>query len=277
MADNPYSTCDSQSSSGENERNNSRGLRVMYSSLGQSLHDILGVASQPVSQYAQSLSPEQTDQVSTEIVCAICLEDMDEENGEIFTIPVCKHKFHESCVKQWKKEKATCPSCRGIMPEELGLTDEHIWIGDHQLTFNARPPPEPTFCHIVSTIPLTPFGIVYSLLVVFLFIAFELLFFVFIILFFLMYAQWYSWVETDDVNCIERLCNSITSVILFPFLCVALLLIWLSHLYVLFFKLGMFYGKVMTCQCRWTDTFSETVIPAIRATQALINESQSDQ
>jgi len=251
----------------------------MYSSFGNSLQDIFGVAAQP--SRTRSLSQEQINKVSMGNVCAICLEDMDEENGEIYIIPLCEHKFHETCVRRWKKEKATCPSCRGDMPEELGPTDEHIWIGNRQLTVNVRPPPRPTFCHIFCTILQTPFGILYSLIVVILFIVFELLFFILLIFFILAYAQWYTWVETEDINWCGRICHSITSIILFPFLLVAMTLLWISYTRVLFCNLGSFYKKVVTCQCRWTDAFSETVMSTIQAlvsaVQTFIDENESEE
>jgi len=271
MTDSPYSLCESQSSSGgENVRRNSQGLRVICSSFGQNIHDMLGLAA--ASQHTRTLSAEQFDKVSRSNLCAICLEDMDEENGEIFTIPLCKHKFHEGCVRLWKKEKATCPSCRGVMPEELGLTDEHIWIGDRLLTFNSRPPPETTIYHVCCTTMLAPLGFAYSLFVVFLCIVFEFIFLVFLVFFFVLYALWYSWFEAEDVSWCGRIVNAVISFIAIPFLYVALVLIWISHLRVLFCKLVIFYKNVMTCQSRWTDIFLETVIPAIHATETLLNE-----
>jgi len=59
---------------------------------------------------------------SREMQCRICLEDLDTEMGNVYTIPSCSHSFHEDCVRKWKREKATCPFCRGPLPEELGET-----------------------------------------------------------------------------------------------------------------------------------------------------------
>jgi len=275
MADNPYSTFGSQSSSGGE---NAGGLRVMYSSFSNNLQDILGTVGEPTR--VRSLSQEQIDQLSMGNMCAICLENMDEENGEVFVIPICKHKFHESCLRRWKKEKATCPSCRGVMPEELGPTNEHIWIGNRQLRVNSRPPPRPTFCHIFWTVILTPLGIIYSLLIVVLFIVFELKFLLLLIIFVLAFAQWYAWVEAEDVSLFGRICHSISSIILFPFLFIGVLLMWLSNIRVLLSHLGSFYKKLMTCQCRWSDIYSETVVPTLRdlmnTVQTFINDNESE-
>jgi len=59
---------------------------------------------------------------SSEIQCVICFEHLDAEMGNVYTIPTCGHCFHEDCVRKWKREKATCPFCRGPLPEELGET-----------------------------------------------------------------------------------------------------------------------------------------------------------
>jgi len=59
---------------------------------------------------------------SSEMQCVICFEHLDPEMGNVYTIPSCGHSFHEECVRKWKREKATCPFCRGPLPEELGET-----------------------------------------------------------------------------------------------------------------------------------------------------------
>lgn len=226
----------------------------------------------------QDISGADTQQSSTtESMCPICLEEFDEENGEVFIVPGCEHKFHESCLRRWKKEKATCPSCRGIMPEELGLTDEHYWIGNQQVTITARPPPEPTFRYICTTALQTPFGIAYSLLIVLSFTILEFLLLLCIVFFILIFAQWYSWVERDD-SLLGRIRHSITSILQFPFIFFGIILIWLCHLRVLFSRLGSYYKKMLTCKCRWSDAFSETILPAVRSTEdaltRFMNENQ---
>jgi len=269
MIDNPYATlCSPSSSGGENLRDSPLGLKVVYNSMDM-VQNMFGVGAAPPTHDRRSLSPKEFHQIEIGSMCAICLEDMDEEE-EVFTIPLCKHKFHESCVRRWKKEKVTCPTCRGVMPEELGPTDDHIWIGNYQLTINARPPPDPTFCYILWTILFTPIGIPYSLLVVLLIIVSELLLFILMIFVFLVFAQWYAWVETGDIGLCGRICHSITSIVLFPFVFLALLLLWIWHLSILLGNLGSFFWKVMSCQCRWTDTISATFVPALRRTQGVV-------
>lgn len=59
---------------------------------------------------------------SNVLTCVICFEDLDPEKGDVYTVPTCTHSFHEDCIRKWKREKATCPFCRGPLPEELGET-----------------------------------------------------------------------------------------------------------------------------------------------------------
>ncbi|CAI5967073.1 unnamed protein product [Closterium sp. NIES-65] len=43
--------------------------------------------------------------------CCICLQDY-EPGDEIKSLPVCGHRFHESCIDMWLEGKRTCPVCR---------------------------------------------------------------------------------------------------------------------------------------------------------------------
>ena len=44
-----------------------------------------------------------------EDVCSVCLNEMNEEQ-QLTTTP-CNHKFHKSCLEQWKRIRPTCPLC----------------------------------------------------------------------------------------------------------------------------------------------------------------------
>jgi len=57
-----------------------------------------------------------------EIKCSICLAKMDEQEGNLFTVPGCSHIYHKNCILQWKKQSKKCPCCRGPMPDSLGPT-----------------------------------------------------------------------------------------------------------------------------------------------------------
>merc|ERR1719474_1174914 len=47
---------------------------------------------------------------------------MDEEQGDLSTVPACSHVFHKTCLAKWKKVSRKCPCCRGPLPEEIGPT-----------------------------------------------------------------------------------------------------------------------------------------------------------
>jgi len=273
--ENPYSTIEARKSDSDERTGtpieSNGGLRDMLSSFGHTIQVVSG------GDVEHELSDDLLDKLSIGNVCAICLEEMDEESGEIFALPICNHKFHEPCVRRWKREKATCPECRGVMPEELGPTDEHIWIGNHQLTIRARQPPEPTCCYIFCTILQTPFGIVYALLVVISFAIIEFLALLFLLFFFIGFAQWWAWYEADSGLC-KRIFRSITNIVLFPLIVLSVIVGWIYRVRILFCYLGSFYKKVVTCKCRWRDAITEILLPLIRTTQVAIqritNENQ---
>lgn len=43
--------------------------------------------------------------------CSICLEDFNLNNLNVVKTENCHHPFHETCLKQWLRIKATCPNC----------------------------------------------------------------------------------------------------------------------------------------------------------------------
>jgi len=54
--------------------------------------------------------------------CSICFEKYEQDEELKFT--VCKHLFHEHCLKNWLKVKRTCPLCRLDLQESLEKKDE---------------------------------------------------------------------------------------------------------------------------------------------------------
>ena len=54
-------------------------------------------------------------------ICAICLEPLEGEE----TTYACSngHRFHASCIQQWRKEKSNCPICRSALTN-LGVLQE---------------------------------------------------------------------------------------------------------------------------------------------------------
>lgn len=48
--------------------------------------------------------------------CAICMVNY--EVGEKYMILECLHRFHECCVKEWFKQKNTCPICKALVYQD---------------------------------------------------------------------------------------------------------------------------------------------------------------
>jgi len=49
--------------------------------------------------------------ISTDTVCSICQEDM-EDGAPFRRINACHHIFHQSCIDTWFRQSVTCPTCR---------------------------------------------------------------------------------------------------------------------------------------------------------------------
>ena len=45
--------------------------------------------------------------------CVICLNDIDENDENTYTIQECSHKFHSNCLISWfRTNNSSCPTCR---------------------------------------------------------------------------------------------------------------------------------------------------------------------
>ncbi|XP_034744945.1 E3 ubiquitin-protein ligase TTC3 [Etheostoma cragini] len=71
------------------------------------------VAPPNVAQVWQPLGPPQraihSDALNAEDPCIICHEDMSPDD---ICVLVCRHSFHDECIRSWLKEQSTCPTCR---------------------------------------------------------------------------------------------------------------------------------------------------------------------
>ena len=55
-----------------------------------------------------------TDTDSSLQTCSICLDNMIETGENIYMVPECSHKFHNTCIIEWLRTgSGTCPVCRG--------------------------------------------------------------------------------------------------------------------------------------------------------------------
>ena len=53
------------------------------------------------------------DGINEEKLCSICCENL--INGKKIIHTSCEHEFHDKCLKEWLKNKDTCPNCRQII------------------------------------------------------------------------------------------------------------------------------------------------------------------
>ena len=72
--------------------------------------------------------------------CAICLENMIEENINplLFLLP-CRHSFHNDCITAWLKKSSTCPLCRSVVYARVDSTSYKI-IFSSAKSFNSMCP-----------------------------------------------------------------------------------------------------------------------------------------
>uniref|UniRef100_A0A8D0D818 Tetratricopeptide repeat domain 3 n=1 Tax=Sander lucioperca TaxID=283035 RepID=A0A8D0D818_SANLU len=57
----------------------------------------------------KSLKLEIEELLNVEDPCIICHEDMSPDD---ICVLVCRHSFHDECIRSWLKEQSTCPTCR---------------------------------------------------------------------------------------------------------------------------------------------------------------------
>ncbi|XP_059207602.1 E3 ubiquitin-protein ligase TTC3 isoform X2 [Centropristis striata] len=59
-----------------------------------------------------------TNALNVEDPCIICHEDMSPDD---ICVLVCRHSFHNECIRSWLKEQRTCPTCRDhtLLPDDF--------------------------------------------------------------------------------------------------------------------------------------------------------------
>jgi len=181
------------------------------------------------------------------IVCAICLEEMDEEEGNLFTVPNCSHSFHKDCIAHWKEISRKCPLCRGLLPDEIGPTFSKLSNLPLEEVY-----PGLSRRHMIENVMYSPCDILYPLCLFVLMSTLEIIIFLLSIVpffFLLMYGT-----SHDEERC--TVVFLISTIIAYPFqVCCFLGLLAIQICYMLYRTL-MCYVKILMCNLRWTDTYN---------------------
>jgi len=185
--------------------------------------------------------------------CAICMEVLEVEGGEVYIVPVCKHKFHNSCIREWKARSASCPFCRGTLPEELGVTmavevrESDVWQAPRQVSK-------------LSNFLFCPLGAIWPIIILIWFLLYK------IFLFFRYLLPWCLYVLPKRVFVIwsrtrnEEHGRSPAWLLLFfcfiyPLLVLLRVWVFTIQISVSVFYTGRFYLNVIICRRRWIDAY----------------------
>jgi len=187
---------------------------------------------------------------SSGCLCSICLDTLDEEVAEIYTVPNCNHIFHKRCISLWKKESPKCPCCRGPLPSEIGPTLSVL---------ENIPPveelPEMSWGAVQENLIFSPVGVIFPICLVLLFVLLEVaVFAIFIVLTFFMALYIIFQEETQQVY--STICLVIILFILFPFVIIFLLVSFICQVGYILYRTGRFYYNVFSCNTRWISATS---------------------
>jgi len=215
----------------------------------------------------------------TEKRCSICLEAMQEEEGDLFTVTACSHTYHRKCIAEWKKLSRKCPCCRGPLSDEIGptnssflnLTDENMlaaspsfqnqmrddmladlnqglvnyWHRNRQLEVVEQ---DMTGFDIFKNVIICPLGIIYPLLLFCIWS--QILVFAFPIIIVLSFFKIpYDIYQTESG--IKAICIIMATWILFSLIVPFLGLALLGFICGFFVKTLQFYIMVLLCKMRW--------------------------
>jgi len=230
---------------GTSDRGN---LLFRNDSLTQSATSVIGKALSSIGlSYEKSYSVDE---------CMICLETMDEEQGDLYTVPACSHTFHKTCIAKWKTQSRKCPCCRGQLPDDIGPTLSAIRnppAEDAQLDRH-----ENATC---SNVIFCPLGVVYPLFLLACFIAYVMVYF-FMVLLLSFWMGIYKSLEGER-NLYSIFCVLIVASVLFPVLMGCMYLVILFQILYMLFRIVKFYVKVSMCKIRWIDAYSFIIIRTI--------------
>jgi len=229
----------------------------------QGLSSVVSMASSTISRSA--LTPSQRSRVESGELCAICLDDSINEKWELYTIANCSHRFHDKCLRRWKKEEATCPLCRGPLPEELGVTGskkQYEYSDLIQRILDWLPLENEnvvTQRDKITNFFLTPLGLAWSLLMIPLLLIIETLglFLISPVALTILIAETCN----ESFNHYFELLFQLSVIIFLTLICIVLLGIIIFTLQVPFlvYILISFCFEVFRCKRKWQDVHSYVV------------------
>lgn len=217
-----------------------------------------------VSSLQSPLSITQRSLAESGEICAICLNDIRAEEGNVYIINSCMHKFHEDCIRRWKMEQATCPLCREALSEEEGATEVLEQSSPTNIVTNIlrllpaeneRPLSDR---EKITNIVLSPFGIVYIVMVIPLILVLE-------ILYASLSSPVFFLLHLADI-CFDNssgICYRLNDSVHFMFLCIMLLpyavLVFIGQICMLMEISTTFCFNVFICKKRWRDAFPNII------------------
>jgi len=216
--------------------------RIILGSIGLS-------TSSSVIAYQQSpkRSPINSLSTSAEALCAICLEALDEEKGDLYTVAACSHTYHKQCIATLKKHSTKCPCCRGPLPDEIGATVS--WLKNIP---REDVVPEMTTEGMLENLIFGLIGIIWPVSIVALFVLFETACFaIFVVLIFFM-AIHVIFAE-ESHNTTSAICFVIILCIVFPILIVILVICFVLQVFYTLFRTVVFYANIFSCRMRWSN------------------------
>jgi len=175
--------------------------------------------------------------------CQICLDAMDEELGNLYTVPGCSHTFHKTCIAKWKEQSRTCPCCRGTLSEE-NLPPEV------QLDMNESA--------YYITVILCPFFFIYPLLLLLCFILFVSLVGVMLLVVTFAIALCESMRE-EAGDLYAMVCLPIAAPIAFSIALLFMYLVIVIQIIYMLFRIVKFYIKVLKRKIHWTGGYSYVI------------------
>jgi len=183
-----------------------------------------------------------------EISCSICLEVLDQEEGNLFSVPSCNHVFHIHCIIHWKKEGKNCPICRGALPKDiapaLSTTEDYPIEEDI---------PDITRWEMFENLMLLVFWIVYPVCLLSLVFTVEVAAFALFIVPLLFIAIYYL-LQTEDF--IYAIILIILLCFISPVVICCILVVFIVQTFYMIYRTMKFYIKVFMCEIRWNDGYS---------------------